>query len=185
MYPKICRFLHEYVPRLYAWLYASACIGTMHIHAHMKPACVCKYPKLGMFLHVSARIKSWGCICICCPLSSDECISCICWPASRGASVNICIHWLVLRARSTYQVSACTCKHKELSVCLHVPVRIECWACLCMCLHTSKASMCHRALACSSMFKHTQTHARALACCLCVCPCWNTCKHTQTHTPEK
>ena len=34
---------------------------------------------------------------------------------------------------------------------------------------------------CLSMLKHTQTHARALACCLRVHPCSNTCKHTLEH----
>jgi hypothetical protein len=38
---------------------------------------------------------------------------------------------------------------------------------------------------CLPMLKHTQTHARALACCLRVHPCANKRKHTQTHTPEK
>jgi hypothetical protein len=42
---------------------------------HWRPACACTYPKLVMFVHVPARIKSWACFCICLLLLRDECVS--------------------------------------------------------------------------------------------------------------
>ncbi len=55
-------------------LHPSSVVPVLHLHVfelfyactctHWRPACACTYPKLGMFLHVSTRIKSWACSCI-------------------------------------------------------------------------------------------------------------------------
>ncbi len=119
-------------------MYYSACvecgacsIGTMHVHARIEGLHVYA---LGMFLHVSDIIKSWACIYICWLISRDECVL-----AFVGNWECICIRWLLSRARSMYQelsgylhVPAST---KNCPLCLHLPARIEGWACPCMCVH--------------------------------------------------
>ncbi len=81
------------------WLHASACIGTMYVHARIEG------------LHVYARIPSFACFCLLRLVLRAEQLSACCWPISGHGCA-----------------SALVGLRLELSVCLHVARELSiCW----------------------------------------------------------
>ena len=108
-------------------LYASACIGTMHVHARIEG------------LHVYACIPSLACFCTCLLVSRAEQISAFVgsyWEMSvyLNSESWACVFmflesWAFVRMFS------------ELSVYLHSVFCVESWTCVCMRLHVSRAGI--------------------------------------------
>ena len=107
------------------WLYVSACIGTMHVHARIES------------LHVYARIPSFSCFCMCLLISKADQVSAF-----------VCSYWEIcvyLHSLAYTESWAFVCMwleswafvgmFQELSVYLHSVPCVESCACVvCMCL---------------------------------------------------
>ena len=150
-------------------LCASACIGTMHVHARSE----------GM--HVYARIPSFACFCICLLVSRAEQVSACCWLISRHEYVSafvglhlelsVCLHvarglsicWHISRAE---RVSSFIFLCRELCVYLHLVSCVERWECVCMCLKCVHVSAHIEGFVC--FFIHLPA-SRVERVCACVC----------------